>query len=310
MDCNNCQELFSEYLDRHIDESLLLHLEKHLAECPECAEEWESFTAAVAWVRQMQFTAPEGILQAVRQKIADERSNKNLLSRLLDFLRLHDFSLPLPAAAATLAVALLAMLAVKQFSGSDLPFYQPRQSADRNSVAQSATTERTGTLQYDVTTAVPPQPMYQQPEKTAASFSGFDNLLPLQQFGTQFVTATGRTTPFTAENTLMPSPSSRALNFRQFHSQILAHFPPDVGIMVNNLPLDSKLQLSRKLLNDPSWSAQLYNSDTILLYMDPRELKKLHNILADQAALVVPPDARDAAFGSPKKVLSVAVRLH
>jgi len=309
MDCNKCQELFSDYIDRLIDESLLLHLEKHLEECPGCASEWESFAAAVAWVRKMQFMAPEGILQGIREKIGEDRSKESVITRLFNVLRFHDFSLPLPAAAATLAVALLTMLAVKHFSGGNLPLIQPQHSTNRGSIAQSEPSDRSGTERFAASYKVAPETMYRQPIPTAASFSDFDSLLPLQQLGMQFVTS-GNPSTFTDEKGLVFSPNSREQKSQQqFFSLLHAHLPPDVKITVNNLPMDGRLRLSRTLLNNPAWSAQHYSSDTILLYMDPCKLKNLHNMLAGEDVLIVPPDAKDAAFGSPKNVLTVAVRM-
>lgn len=306
MNCNNCQELFSDYLDRLMDEPQLQPFEKHLAECPECAEEWECFATAVNWVRQMQFTAPEGILQGIRQKIAGRHPKETFITRLFNFLRFHDFSLPIPVAAATLAVALLAMLAVKHFAAGNLPLFQSQQTAERGNIAQSVTADRTGAQRYHV----PPQSLYQPPGLSDATYSDFDNLLPLQQLETQFVTTDSESpVPFAADNGFAPFSRAKRQNHRSFHSLLMGHLPPDVRILINNLPIDNRLQLSRQLLNNPAWSAQHFGSDTILLQMDPSKLNKLHGILAGQNILIMPPDATDAAFGSPKKVLTVAVRL-
>ncbi len=304
MDCNNCQELFSEYLDRLMDEPQLLPFEKHLEECPGCAEEWESFAAAVSWVRQMQFAAPAGIMEGIRQKIAGGRPPGNtFVTRLLNFLRFQDFSLPLPAAAATLAVALLAMLAVKNFSPGNLPLFPSRQTPEKGNIAQSETTDRPGAAGYPVSA----RSMYQRPDLNDAVYADQDGFLPMQQLGPQLVT-TGNGSAFVTDSALAPSVYSKEVS-RQFFSMLAGHMSPDVRIQVNNLPIDSRLHLSRQLLNNPAWEARHFGSDTILLQMDPCKLKKLHGLLAGQNILIIPPDATDTAFGSPKKVLNVAIRL-
>lgn len=300
MDCNDCQELFSEYLDRLMDAPQRHLLEKHLEECPACAEEWESFAAAVRWVRQMQFTAPAGTLEGIRQRIGSNHPEENLLRRFLTFLRFQDFSLPLPAAAATLAVALLAMLAVKHFAAGNLPIFQGQQRTAGNHLAQSVPAVQAGAKGYAAAYHIQAPPMYQQPGQDDAAFSDFGGILPLQQLGMQFVTAGGPA----------PTAFSMSPHAHPFYSMFATHLPPDVRILVNNLPLANRLQLSRQLMHNPAWSARHYGSDTILLHMDPCELKKLHGLLAGHNILIFPPDATDPAFGSPKKVLTVAVRLH
>lgn len=309
MECNNCQELFSDYLDRLMDEPQLRLLEKHLEECPACAEEWECFTAAVNWVRRMQFTAPPEIMQGIRQKIAGDKPHEKLLSRLFNFLRFHDFSLPLPAAAATLAVALLAMLSIKYFTAGNLPHFHTPQVAEQENIGRSIQADRPDASLFH---AQPPS-MFQHPELSDAAYSDVDGVLPLQQFGPQFVTSTaGPETPvlFATDNGFAPSSHAAELSARQFYSMLTGHhLQPDVRIQVNNLPLASRLQLSRQLLNNPAWSAQHFGGDTILLQMDPYKLKKLHGLLAGHHILIIPPDATDTAFGSPKKVLTVAVRM-
>ena len=119
MDCPNCQELFSEYADRTIEESLLPHLEAHLADCPECASEWKYFADTLDWLKKMHIPAPEDLLEGIHLKLGASNRSDHPLARLIRFFKQGDFSFSIPAAAATLASAAVVMLLVKNFASPD-----------------------------------------------------------------------------------------------------------------------------------------------------------------------------------------------
>jgi anti-sigma factor RsiW len=70
MDHDKARELFSAYQDDELDATQKKQLEAHLAECAECAAEWELFRAAICGVSGLlKVSAPVDTVARVKQKI-------------------------------------------------------------------------------------------------------------------------------------------------------------------------------------------------------------------------------------------------
>ena len=150
----------------------------------------------------------------------------------------------------------------------------------------------------------------QKQQFTSPLLADWDTSLPLRQLEDLRMVTAGNADPYGA---LIPVDQSPAfpgeISSYQYHSMVLGHFPPDVKILLNNISPADRLSLYRKLLNDRTWSAKMFNKNSFLLYVDPRELKKLNDLLAGYAPQISPPAASDSSFGSPKRVLTIALRL-
>lgn len=304
MDCPDCQELFSEYADRTLEQSLLPPLEAHLEDCPQCAKEWQYFMATIKWLKNMNVPAPDGLLEGIHRKIGTNRQTLHPLTRLFNFFKQGDFSFSMPAAAATLATAAVVMLLVKNFAPPELLSYLggPQQPAV---VAQSQPADP-----QEPSYATPANTLRQQaqPQIPVFSLADQDATPDLRQLGVRMVT-TGNADLFGTYSPIDQPWLRGELSSRQFHSLILGHFPPDVRISLGNISDADRLALCRKLLNGQPWSAKIYSKDNILLYISPYELKNLHGLLAGYSPEIYPPAAKDAFFGSPKRVLTVALQL-
>jgi hypothetical protein len=307
MNCSNCQELFSEYADRDLDGTLLLHLENHLETCPACAEEWRYFAVTISWLKEMHVAAPVDLLDGIHAKLKRSRQSVRPLTRLIRFFTSWDFSLSVPAAVVTLATAVIVMLLVKNFVDPTLlPLFG--KPADHTGIEQSHQKYRNTERRFASRPNSFRQPGQQQ-EVAVPSRSDLDPFFRLQPMDMRTV-STEIIDPFSTLS--VPDQSSAipdALSIFQYHSMTLGHFPPDIRISLKDASPSERLTLYRKLLNDTSWSAKIFSHDTLFLYIDPCELKKLHSTLDGFISQVYPPAAQDPSFGSPKKVLTVAVRL-
>jgi anti-sigma factor RsiW len=69
MTCKETQFLMDGYLDRELDLMRSIDLERHLHECPECAELHRARVAVRAAMTPLRYTAPVALKQSVRAKI-------------------------------------------------------------------------------------------------------------------------------------------------------------------------------------------------------------------------------------------------
>jgi len=128
MECNDYQGKFTAYRDQELAAVEQRQLEAHLAACPHCAKEWRLFTLTldhVAALRQVQ--PPADLLPGIHAKLGQP----GLWFRLRDLCGHFDFSMSLPAAAATVAVAMAVGLFFKTNLQPMTGSSQPAQLATR-----------------------------------------------------------------------------------------------------------------------------------------------------------------------------------
>jgi len=280
MNCLSCQELFSEYTDNMLDQELMGPFKEHLDSCPQCSKEYRYFTSTVTVLRSLPLVqAPEDLLQGIYQKLSLYPQKTSFRQKIRAWIEQADFSMSLPTATATVAVAVAVMLMVKNIA---LTPPSPELTQKQPHTASIATSDNI---------APPPAPATHipTPRNLDAVYSIFsNNFLPFPQpNGTDFVAATSPPSTFPLEQ--FPTPDMFVTLHAKSHQQ---HF-----------------QLCRKIMTDPGWQAHLVSTDTMLIALDPCKLKKLHAILSGQDATVFPPAAQHTAYGSPKRLITIALRM-
>lgn len=60
MNCDDCRELFYEYLDNELDDMVRQRVERHLAECRVCRTEWQEIRESLASYRNFVMTVSPG----------------------------------------------------------------------------------------------------------------------------------------------------------------------------------------------------------------------------------------------------------
>lgn len=102
-DCTLHQTRFSLYHDQELADAERLALEAHLAACPHCAEEWRLFGLTLDHVADLRHGQPPAdLLAGIHAKL----DRQPWWARLRDLVAQYHFSLSLPAATATVAVAM------------------------------------------------------------------------------------------------------------------------------------------------------------------------------------------------------------
>lgn len=101
-ECPEIQAQFTAYTDGELAAGECQRLDGHLAECPVCAREWRLFRQTLAQLAALPMVpAPPDLLPAIHAKLA----RPGVLAGIRNFFRDLDFSMSIPAAAATLVVA-------------------------------------------------------------------------------------------------------------------------------------------------------------------------------------------------------------
>lgn len=321
-DCTACQQLFSEYLDHQLDAIASAHLEHHLSACRECHAEWEYFTAAVSRLRQSgMIPPPSGILAGVHQKLAAQTSRQNVFTRMLHWLRHTDFSMSLPTAAGTVAIALVAMLIIRDFGGPTLSFRENTTPHPDYTIAKTAAPitsqpaatassqrETTRSNLNDLAEAAPIQTLSLDQHLTELHWQFMANSFRYAPRGAAVINAsTGRNASGPKGQSFEDALSTGNSFFHTFF-QIAAQ-RPDVEVSIRNCPEEARLSLCRKLINSTDWLANVRDENTILLSVPPSKMASLNTLLHNHDAQFTPPSAREASFVSPRNSLLVTVRL-
>ena len=277
MDCQKCQERFSEYLDRQLMSDDLEALEKHLAACAHCADEYRLLAQAVALLRQApQVECPPTVLAGIRARI----HHQPWPARLLLFLRrwhAKGFSFTVPAAAATVAAAVLAMLVVKGMTpgpgGQRLQ--GPNVSAPNRLASSSVTPSR----------PLPPAGQVDLPRHLAPIYAMFASSL----------------SPYTDNNIEGPDASGRPAS--------LLNAQPDLAVTVRSRSRQDRFALCRRLMTDRRRQTTIIAPDALLVTLDPADLHAFHHLFQGEQVAVYPPAAREPGYGQPKRRLAAVVVL-
>lgn len=147
MDCQSCQNNFSQYLDHDLDLDLTSQLSSHLASCPDCAEEWRMFQKTVQLLQHIPLeSAPADFLVGVQQKLHPE----GFLSKLQKFFTISPGRL---ATSSGLALVMVGLISTAIFKGG----IQTEHSPTNNQIA--GTSSKTALQQTNVIAANAPAPV-------------------------------------------------------------------------------------------------------------------------------------------------------
>jgi len=118
MECEKIRERFSSLLEGDLDPSEEKALKEHLASCPGCQKDFETFKKTIHWLHSVdEVEAPEGFLAEIYQKI---EGRKGMGYRQEWIHRLMRFKLPAQA------VAMVAILFAVLYITKIIPMETPR----------------------------------------------------------------------------------------------------------------------------------------------------------------------------------------
>ena len=141
MKCENIRELMSMYIDNEINEVDKAKFEKHIAQCPQCKEEYEILKDLVLECSEIdEVELPQDFREQLHNKLMEAKANKP--GKFTQFIRRANWK---PAAGAVAAVLILAVSL--NFLGGNKSFEQAQTGA-----APSVDSRGYGTMQYDIDT--------------------------------------------------------------------------------------------------------------------------------------------------------------
>lgn len=131
-ECNEQQARFTPYLDQELALADRQRFEAHLAACPQCALEWRLFSQTIGQVANLRHNPPPpDLLPGIHAKL----DRPGFWTQIRDFFAQYDFSMSLPAATATVVVAMAVGLFFKME-------FQPTTPATQTQQSQSMATRR------------------------------------------------------------------------------------------------------------------------------------------------------------------------
>lgn len=271
MDCARMPSLFSERLDQELAGIEQAAFDAHLEECPACRREWRIFKVTLSRVRSLEpVPVPPDLLPAILAGVAERRpaASPAWLARLLAYWRRMDFSVSLPTAAVTVAVAMM-LAVVVQNSSLSLPGGQGQGAAP--GAADTAATQLEGE-----------RPRLAGPAATLATTSPRSYYPPFSPYDT------------------VPAHPSALRGPAQKH--------PDVLVIFQDPAPDTLARLFRESSFHASWRVEHPARELLLLDLPPGDLPRLREMLTDQSVAIAPVAALSPDFGRDKKSIRVAIR--
>lgn len=273
MKCSLVQQLFTEFDDGSLRAEIRPEFDNHIALCQECARALKDFQWTLRELHALGFVKPPpDLLPGIHAKL----DKSSLLDRLLERWKDLDFSVSLPAAVATIAIAMIAGFFVK-----NSPLME-QYLLDRQPVEQ--------------TRPLPPgqgapgsvNRLASQPRAESPGLPALPAHRGLQSAGYQ---------PQAPAPSIMASPH---------HAPLLA-----LDMIVTDRTASPEQQniLFRDLLTAGAWQTQRLPSGILLIRLSPPQLPLLQEVLARHQVTITPSPEASTHLLHKNAMLNVAVRL-
>lgn len=136
MKCQNIRELMSMYIDNEINEVDKVKFEKHIAQCPQCKEEYELLKDLVIECSEIdEVELPEGFREELHNKLVEAKAAKP--GKITQFIRRNNWK---PAVGAVAAVLILA-ISLNYLGGGNLALNKSTEQAQSAPSAGAASGE-------------------------------------------------------------------------------------------------------------------------------------------------------------------------
>lgn len=273
MECTLFQQLLTEFDDDTLRTEIRQEFKNHVALCPECASTLKEFQGTLHALHALEFVMPPpDLLTGIHAKL----EKTGLLERILGRWKELDFSVSLPAAVATVAIAMIAGFLVKnsplmeQYLLDQQPVEQTR-SLPPGQVAQNGMT-RLSSQQRVEPQGLPVLPAHRGLQSAA----------------------------------YQPQVSSPSTMASAHHAPLLT---PDMIVTDRTDSPEQQNILFRDLLTAGAWQTQRLPSGLLLLRLAPQQLPLLQEVLARHHVDIIPPPDASTHLLQKNSMLTVAVRL-
>lgn len=273
MECAHLHELFTEFGDGTLDPQTRQEFRNHLTACPGCASSLTEFQETIQELRALEFASPPpDLLSGIHARL----EKPGMLDRLLGIWRDLDFSFSVPAAAATIAIAMVAGFLVKN---SPLMENQPD---DRQPVPLSRSLLPEGTSQSSMARLASPQGAVPRGLPILPAHRGLQNAGYPHHTLTPEALASAHGAPLLTLDLIVTDRSDH---------------PGQQNI------------LFRDLLTEGDWQIQRLQKGLLLVRLYPQQLPLLYQILARHQVSVTPSASASTHLLHKNAMLNVAVRL-
>ncbi|MBC8318411.1 MAG: zf-HC2 domain-containing protein [Desulfobulbaceae bacterium] len=308
MNCKDCQNCFSEYLDHTLDSHAISQVAGHLSLCPECTNEWQEFKKAINFIQNIPMEAvPAGFLTGIHEKL----EAKSPLSRMLDWFSTTPVRLAASTGFAVLFVGVVTAVVVQ-----NIPFENSVRTENR--VALSDQKEETRAT----------EPVIQLAEnKPSSALQSSTDFYPGVPLLSEYEDTGGITfSPYTLaakpqRKTISPEISFVSTGSGHLNSSIQEMSPfsytekvplptPDAYLTLHPGSQAELSEFMHQIIHSSSWQIAAYNDSSLTLAIPVDNLAQLNQLCAQHKVSVTPPYVLGNAPGTPQKRILVAVQWH
>ena len=298
MNCKDCQELFSLYLDDEIDAPGRTFIQSHLESCRQCELEYQAFKNTVHFLQNFPAEQiPSDFLVGIHAKLEEQSPWEKVRSWLA---WPGQRKVALSSAFAMLAIGFATASLIQIIPGSQTetpgtapPAVQTRQLAQQQSTSQNTVlAHNTVSVQDSIQDYYPGIPLLSEYKGTATPL--FQHLAmtrsqnPKQQITPSYLNVTASPVTYSA-----PQPAVQ----------------PDLQITIHHSANNEHIAMMRQITQSTFWQTKIYDNSTLLLSVPSRNFDKLRKICCQTASSFSPAHAKHQRYLSPKRNITVAIRL-
>lgn len=291
MNCPDCQNQFSDFIDAAISLNEARNLKDHLAACAECAAEWQLFQQTINTLHSFPVQKVDAdFLIGINEKLSAEPFAK--LKGWLSFMSLHKVTAT--TALATLAVGVISA-AVLQLSpvATDQNLAQ-KSSVEKNIVQAMAVAPE----ESDYYPGIPYLAQNSQPEPAA----------PLRQPGIQF-TPVNQSAPGSAHYPMLDPrgpPSAARSSFLHPSFSQLKSLRPDLVVTVHASSPAQQHTLLSQLTGNGTWQTQI-SGNALLVTLPCSQISSFQDLFGPAKPRITPHVLARLGKNTPSRLITVAV---
>ncbi|MEW6518616.1 MAG: zf-HC2 domain-containing protein [Thermodesulfobacteriota bacterium] len=309
MRCQDCQDLFSLYLDGDIDQISRSQVDSHFDVCPQCKMEWQAFRHSVAFLRDMPMASvPPDFLVGIHRKLAPrspwQKAREFLVGRIAGKWAMSTAFAMLVIGFATASLIQLIPVSRTGLDSNTPPAAPAKQLAANSHEAPLLLAENDGDQggQHDFYPGVPLLSEYEGKDSPVMQqFAMLPRSKDEQHIPVVDLVSTGSGhSPSPYLDTPLPSFSSRQ------HTPVIT---PDLQITIHAAPRAEQMAIVRQIIQSPLWRAELYDHNTLLLSVPTSSFDQLLQICCTEKTSLSPDYARHSHYISLKRYLTVAIKL-
>lgn len=300
MRCQDCQELFSLYLDGEIDQISRSRVDSHFDICPLCKMEWQAFKNSIEFLRDMPMASvPPDFLAGIHQKLEPRTSWQKVKEF---FARKGSRKWALSTAFAMLVIG---------FATASLIQLIPVSQTDR--VAENSLgTEQSSLLLAENEGGKGSQQDFYPGVPLLSQYEGKDSP-PMQQFAMIPRSKTEQHIPVVdfvstgSDHTSSPYLDTPLTSFSS--QRQTPAIKPDLQITIHSAPRAEQMAIVQQIVQSPLWRSKLYNHNTLLLSVPAGSFDQLLQICCSEKTSFSPEYARNSHYISLKRFITVAIKL-